>query len=75
MFQAEGTAWLGNMCAAKEEGRKCMVRESWGLWQANKGCAVTLDAGSHRRAAASMKKSAAENACLCAGAGRWEQVF
>lgn len=46
MFQAEGTAWLGSVCAAKEEGRKCMVRESRGLWQA-KGFGVTFNAGSH----------------------------
>lgn len=75
MFQAEGTAWLGNVCAAKEEGRKCMVRESWGSGRPAKGVQLLLMLGAAEGLQASMKESAAESACLCAGAGRWEQVF
>lgn len=64
-------------CACCEEREETVHdRESWGVWQANKGFGVTFNAGSHCRAASILEAdSAAESPGLCAGVGGWEQVL
>lgn len=60
MFQAEGTAWLGNVRAVKEEGRKCMVRESWGSGRPKKGVQLLLTLGAAEGLQASKRSQRAQ---------------